>query len=256
PQGGRAGAETGEHRRRLTPVPRRCPCRTGAAVHLLARPDGREGGGDRLTPTGTKDDGSRPVDRPMVRAGIVVTGAAVLSAVAIGAGLVFTEGEPDHPAEEDPHTTAPGCDAVPQEALDELLADAVLESEEHGPLVGGEKTTCGWVSTEESDGGSVRVWFALRITDNTAKAPVSGEVLIAEVHAALAPSEGEEFFPVEGVTGWIWSGSCPGTAELAYPVENLLVRVSCSGHTVSDAWEPTDAQERALRFAERLGENL
>lgn len=209
-----------------------------------------------MTPIGTKDDGPRPVDRPVVRAGIVAAGAAVLSAVAIGAGLVFIEGEPDHPSEEDPHTTAPGCGVVPQEALDELLADAVLESEEHGPLDGGEKTTCSWISTEESGGGSVRVGFSVRFTDNTAKTPVSGEEQIAEDHAALAPSEGEEFSPVEGVTGWIWSGSGPGTAELAYPVENLLVRVSCSGHTDSEPWDPTDAQERALRFAERLGENL
>ena len=208
-----------------------------------------------MTPTGTKG-GPRPVNRPVARVGIVVASAAVLSAVVIVVALVVTGGESDHPDSGDAHGAAPGCDAVPQEALDELLPDAVSETEEHGPLEGGEGTACGWVSTGESDGGSVRVELSVRFTDTAGENPVSGAEQAADDHAVRVPPGSEEFSPADGVTGRIWPGSGPGTAEFVYPVENLLVRVSYSGYTDSEPRDFTDARERALRFAEHLGEAL
>ena len=50
-------------------------------------------------------------------------------------------------------------------------------------------------------------------------------------------------------------GSGPGTAELAYPVETSW-SVFPAPATQIRTLGPADAQERALRFAERLGENL
>lgn len=208
-----------------------------------------------MTPTGTKD-GPRPVDRPAVRAGIVVAGAAVLSAVAVGVGLMVTGSDPDRPDVGDAHTASPGCDAVPQEALDELLPEAVPETEEHGPLEGGEESACLWVSTGESDGGSVRVELSVRFTDAEGENPVPGAEQTLAHQSALAPPGSEEFSLADGVTGRIWHGGAPGTAELTYPVENLLVRVSYSGYADAEPRDFTDAREQVLRFAEHLGEAL
>lgn len=208
-----------------------------------------------MTPTGTKN-GPRPVDRPVVRAGIVVAGAAVLSAAVIGVALAVPGGQTERSDGGDAHTAAPGCEVVSQEALDELLPGAVSETEAQGPLEDGEENTCVWVSTGESDGGSVRVELSVRFTDVVGENVVSGAERVADHHAALAPPESEEFFPADGVTGRLWPGSGPGTVEFAYPVDNLLVRVSYSGYTDSEPQDFTDARERALQFAEHMGASL
>lgn len=207
--------------------------------------------------------------RPWVRAVIVVTGAVVVSAAAVGGGLRLAGDDPDEPHGGDTHTAAPQCGVVPEEAIAEVLPGAVLESAESGPLAGGESTVCVWTSagqtTEEAgdDGsqGVLRVDLSARFTDASAEPVVTGDEFAARAQSAVVPPRGETVVLETGAEGEgteveVWRGQVPGTAELAFHTDNLLVRVSFSGVDDEDPVSFDDARETTVAFAEQLGEAL
>lgn len=216
--------------------------------------------------------------RPWVRAVIVAAGAAVVSAAAVGSGLWLAGDDPDEPHGGDAYTAAPRCGLVPEEAIAEALPGAVLETAESGPLAGGESTACVWTSAglgHEADGGGeqgvLRVELSARFTDASAEPVVTGEEFAARAQSAVVPARGEavvltsgtegaggggQAVPDEGIEAEVWRGQVPGTAELAFHEDNLLVRVSYSAMDGEDPVPFDRARETVTDFAGRLGEVL
>lgn len=208
--------------------------------------------------------------RPWVRAVIVGAGAVVVSAAALGGGLRLAGDDPGEPHGGDTHTAAPQCGVVPEEAIAEALPGAVLESAESGPLAGGESTVCVWTSagqeagegTEDGARGVLRVDLSARFTDASAEPVVTGDESAARAQGAVVPPRGETVVLETGAgagagTGAeVWRGQVPGTAELAFHADNLLVRVSYSGVDDGDPVPFDDARETTVAFAEQLGAAL
>ncbi|PWV57488.1 hypothetical protein [Nocardiopsis sp. L17-MgMaSL7] len=200
--------------------------------------------------------GSGP--RPWVRAAIVVTGTVAVSAAAVGGGLWLTGKDPDQPRGGDAHTTAPPCGVVPEEAIAEALPGAVLESDDGGPLAGGESTSCVWTTAglDAEEQGVLRVDLSARFTDASAEPAVTGDESAARAQTAMAPARGRSVALGTGAEAEVWRGQVPGTAELAFHSDNLLVRVSYSAMDEDDPMSYDRAQETVVAFAEQLGEAL
>lgn len=194
---------------------------------------------------------------PLVRVAVIGAGTVVLSVVAIGGGLLLAGEDPDVPDPGDVHTAAPTCEVVPDELVDALVPHAVLESSEHGPLAGGENTVCSWSSVGLAEGsqGVLRVDLSARFTDGTGEEPISGERRAGEAYEALVPVRGEPVDLSSG-QGQVWRGQVPGTAELAFTVDNLVVRVAYAGTSDSEPVGFDEARDLAVEFAERLGGSL
>ncbi|WP_150242861.1 hypothetical protein [Nocardiopsis quinghaiensis] len=194
---------------------------------------------------------------PLVRVAVVGAGAAVLSAVAIGGGLWLAGDDPDVPEGGDVHTAAPGCGVVSDGLLTGLVPGAVLETSEHGPLSGGDSSVCSWSSAGLSDGpqGVLRLSLSARFTDDTGEDPVSGDQRAREAYAALVPVRGDTVELPSG-EGRVWHGQAPGTAELAFTTDNLLVRVTYAGTSGTEPVGFEDARNLTVEFAEQLGEAL
>ena len=190
----------------------------------------------------------------LVRTAVAVGGAAVLAAAAIGGGLWLAGDDPDVPDSGDVHTAAPGCGVLSDEQVAELLPDAVLESAESGPLSGGENTACTWTSAgaAEEDPESLRVDLSARFTDTTGESPVTGDEAAQAGYEAMVPVRGENVPLADDLSASVWRGQAPGTAELAFHTDNLLVRVSYAGVDL----EFDETRERTVDAAERLGEAL
>ncbi|GAA1076731.1 hypothetical protein [Nocardiopsis metallicus] len=214
---------------------------------------------------------------------IVVTAALAVSAAAVGGGLRLAGDDPDEPHGGDAHTAAPGCGLVPEEAIAGALPGAVLESAESGPLAGGESTECVWTSAGRIDGadggeangngeqGVLRVELSARFTDASAEPVVTGEEFAARAQSAVVPMRGETVVLApgaegadgggdaaagEGIEAEVWRGQVPGTAELAFHEDNLLVRVSYSAMDGDDPVPFDRARETVMDFAGQLGEAL
>ena len=207
--------------------------------------------------------------RPWVRAVIGVAGTVVRTAAAVGGGLWLTGDDPDQPHGGDTHTAAPQCGVVPEEAIAEALPGAVLETAESGPLAGGESTVCVWTSAgqpageDDADEGSgdteqgvLRVDLSARFTDASAEPVVTGDEFAARAQSAVVPPRGEAVVLETGAEAEVWRGQVPGTAELAFHADNLLVRVSYSGVDDGDPVPFDQARETTVAFAEQLGEAL
>nr|WP_304455566.1 hypothetical protein [Nocardiopsis sp. YSL2] len=189
-----------------------------------------------------------------MRTAVAVGGAAVLAAAAIGGGLWLAGDDPDLPDSGDVHTAAPGCGVLSDEQVAELLPDAVLESAESGPLSGGENTACTWTSAG-SDGErpeTLRVDLSARFTDASGETPVAGDEAARAGYEAMVPVRGEDVPLADDLPASVWRGQAPGTAELAFYTDNLVVRVSYAG--VGQEFEA--ARDRAVDAADRLGEVL
>ncbi|MFD6949975.1 hypothetical protein A6A08_08595 [Nocardiopsis sp. TSRI0078] len=194
---------------------------------------------------------------PLVRVLVVGAGAVVLSAAAIGGGLWLAGDDPDVPESGDVHTAAPGCGMVSDGLVTGLVPGAVPETSEHGPLAGGDNAVCAWSSAGAADGprGVLRVDMSARFTDATGEEPLSGDQRTQEAYAALVPVRGEAVELPSG-EGQVWHGQAPGTAELAFTTDNLLVRVSYAGTSGAQPVGFDDARDLTVEFAEQLGEAL
>lgn len=194
---------------------------------------------------------------PLVRVAVIGAGTVVLSAVAIGGGLLLAKEDPDVPDPGDVHTAAPTCEVVPVGLVASLVPHAVPESSERGPLAGGENTVCSWssVGLAEDSQGVLRVDLSARFTDVTGEEPISGEQRAGEAYDALVPVRGESVDLPSG-RGRVWRGQAPGTAELAFTVDNLVVRVAYAGTSDSEPVDFDQARDLAVEFAERLGGSL
>lgn len=201
--------------------------------------------------TGTKD-WARVLHSPRARWGAIGGGTAVVSVVAVGLGLWAASGTPDKPYPDDVHATAPGCELVPGEEVEALLGEAVHETDTTGPLNGGEHTSCAWATHGEGEGGALRVGLSARFTDPSADPLVTGDERAAESLGAIMPQHGETV-DLPGGDARVWSGQVPGTVELAYHVDNLLVRISYAGYSDDG---PSDAEDEIVDLAARLGEAL
>ncbi|MFI6577484.1 hypothetical protein ACIBFB_16950 [Nocardiopsis sp. NPDC050513] len=191
----------------------------------------------------------------LVRGVVIVGGAAVLAAAAIGGGLVLAGGDPDVPGEDDVHTSAPDCAVVPEDAVTEALPDAVVESAESGPRPGGHTTVCAWTSLGRADApGTLRVEFSALFTDTSGEEPVSGVQHAEGALAAVVPHSVDEVALGPDVAAHVWEEQAPGTADLVFQSDNLLVRVAYSGVSGDGPVEREDAREAAVRVAERLVE--
>jgi hypothetical protein len=192
----------------------------------------------------------------LVRTAVVVGGAAVLAAAAIGGGLWLAGDDPDVPDSGDVHTAAPDCGVLSDEQVAELLPGAVLESAESGPLRGGENTACTWTSagSAEDDPGTLRVDLSARFTDASGETTVTGDEAARTGYEAMVPPRGEDVLLADGLAASVWRGQVPGTAELAFHSDNLVVRVSYAG--AADDLEFAAARDLAVDAAERLGEAL
>ena len=196
--------------------------------------------------------------RPWVRATIVAVGTLTLTAAAVGGGLWWAGDDPDEPHGDDVHTAAPSCATVPEEAIAEAVPGAVLESTEQGPLAGGENTACVWTSAGLTDDvqGVLRVDLSARFTDASAEPVVSGEQSAADARSATVPARGEVLDLESGIDGEVWRGQVPGTAELAFHTDNLLVRVSYTGVSDGGPVPFGEARDTTVAFADRLWEAL
>ncbi|KOX15304.1 hypothetical protein ADL05_16010 [Nocardiopsis sp. NRRL B-16309] len=192
----------------------------------------------------------------MVRTAVAVGGAAVLSAAAIGGGLWLAADDPDVPDSGDVHVSTPGCGVLTDEQVAELLPDAVLESAESGPLDGGENTACTWTSagSASEDPETLRVDLSAVFTDTSGETPVTGDEAAQAGYEAMVPARGEDVPLTEDVLASVWRGQAPGTAELAFRTDNLVVRVSYAG--AADGLGFDEARDRAVDAAEHLGEAL
>lgn len=218
-----------------------------------------------MAPTGTQSNngspnGPRPWDRPWARAGAIAAGTAVLAAVAVGGGLWWAADSADEPEGGDAYTAAPDCGTVPDEAVSDIVPDAVTESdEENGPLTEGANTVCAWTSAGQTDDGTqavLRVTLSVRFTDTSGDTPVTGAEHTEQAYADLLPPRGEAVALPSAVEGHVWDGQSPGTAELAFHTDNLLVRVSYAADSEGDPTDFADARERAVDAAEQVGEAL
>lgn len=193
---------------------------------------------------------------PLARAGVIAVGTVVVSAAAIGGGLWAARDDPDRPHPGDVHTAAPGCGDL-GELLDEHLPGAVNDLAGTGPLAGGESTVCRWTSAGTSDTsrqGVLRVEYSALFTDTTAEEPVPGEDRARRAGVALAPAAAETVDLAAG-EGLVWSGESGGT-ELAFPADNLLVRISYTAVTGGEPVSPDEGRTTAVAFAERIGARL
>ncbi|MDE3722678.1 hypothetical protein PWG71_14910 [Nocardiopsis sp. N85] len=194
---------------------------------------------------------------PLVRAAVITAGVAVVSVAAIGGGLWAARDDPDRPHPGDVHTSAPDCGDLGG-PLDEHLPGAVFDLDGRGPLSGGEGVVCRWTSAGTSDDarqGALRVEFSALFTDPTDAEPVPGADRAREAYEALTPGTAEAVALPTG-EGQVWRGGSPGDTELAFFVDNLLVRVS---YAAVDGTEPVGADEgrdTVVAFAERIGEGL
>ena len=195
---------------------------------------------------------------PLVRVAVIGAGTAVLSAVAIGGGLWLSGNDPDVPESGDVHTAATGCDAVTDELLAERMPGAVADTREQGPLEGGDSLVCVWTSAGASEGGdrgTLRVDVSALFTDATGEEPVTGAERAAGAYTDLLPARAQPVDLSRG-EGRVWHGQAPGTAELAFHSDNLLVRVSYAGLAGDDPVDPDDAAELAAEFAGLIGASL
>lgn len=193
---------------------------------------------------------------PLVRVAVIGAGAAVLSAVAIGAGLWVSGDDPGVPENGDVHAAATGCDAVTEDLLADLLPGAVADAREQGPLEGGDNLVCVWSSAGHSDDqGSLRVDVSALFTDATGEETVTGAERAARAYADLLPVRAEPVALPPG-EGGVWHGQVPGTAELAFHSDNLLVRVSYAGLSGEDPVDPDEAAATAAEVAELIGASL
>ncbi|WP_150253043.1 carbohydrate kinase family protein [Nocardiopsis deserti] len=194
---------------------------------------------------------------PLARVAVIGAGTVVLSAVAIGGGLWLSGDDPGVPESGDAHAAAPGCAVVSDALVTGLVPGAVLESSEHGPLADGDSTTCSWSSAGLADGpqGVLRLDLSARFTDTTGEEPVTGAQRAREAYTALVPARGEAVELPAG-EGRVWRGQVPGTAELAFPADNLLVRVSYAGTSGTEPVGFGEARDLAVEFAVQLGEAL
>lgn len=176
----------------------------------------------------------------------------MVSVVAVGIGLWTASGTPDEPYPDDVHAAAPGCESVPGEEVEALLGETVHDTDTTGPLNGGEHTSCAWTTHGESEGGALRVGLSARFTDPSADPPVTGDERTAQSLDEIAPEHGEEV-DLPGGEARAWSGQVPGTVELAYHVDNLLVRVSYAGYSDDG---PSEAEDEVVDLAARIGEAL
>lgn len=202
--------------------------------------------------------GERAGPRPWARAAIIVLGAVVVSAVAIGGGLWLAGDDPEVPNDDDTHSAAPSCDVIPQDALTAALPGAALESTGQGPLQGGESTVCVWTTagSTDVDQGVLRVDLSARFTDDSADPVITGDEAASQVYGAVTPVRGEPVDLAKGTEAQVWRGQLPGTAELAFHTANLLVRVSYTAETDGDPVSFDTARETAVDFASQLGEAL
>ncbi|WP_241474804.1 hypothetical protein [Nocardiopsis xinjiangensis] len=200
---------------------------------------------------GTKDWG-RALHSPRARWGAIGGAAAAVAAVAVGIGLWAASGTPDEPYPDDTYAAAPGCDLVPGEEVEDLLGEAVNDTDTTGPLHGGEHTSCAWTTHGAGEGGTLRVGLSARFTDPSADPLVTGDERTAESLGAAAPANGAKV-DLPGGEARVWSGQVPGTVELAYHVDNLLVRISYAGYSDDS---PSEAEEEVVGLAARLGEGL
>lgn len=193
---------------------------------------------------------------PLARAGVIAVGAAVVSAAAIGGGLWVAQDDPDRPHPGDVHTAAPDCGDLGG-LLDEHLPGAVHDLAERGPLTGGESTVCRWTSAGTSGTprqGVLRVEYSALFTDPTAEEPVPGEERARAASAALAPANAETVDLATG-EGLVWRGGS-GDTELAFPADNLLVRVSYTAVTGGEPVSPDEGRATVVAFAEHIGAAL
>lgn len=206
---------------------------------------------------GASKDG-RALHRPWVRASIIAVGAVVVAAAAIGGGMWATADDPDLPGGDDTHTAAPTCAAVPEDTLAEVLPGAVLETDDQGPLNGGENTVCVWstAGATDGDGTILRVDLSARFTDASAEPAVSGDEAAAMAHQAMVPARGEAVELPGAAGAEVWRGQLPGTAELAFHTTNLFVRVTYTGESDGDPISFEDARDTAVDVATRIGEAL
>ncbi|MFE9245399.1 hypothetical protein [Nocardiopsis sp. NPDC006938] len=196
--------------------------------------------------------------RPWVRAAVVVTGTVVVSAAAVGGGLWLTGDDPDQPHGGDAHTSAPPCGVVPEDAVARALPGAVLETDTGGPLAGGEGTACVWTTAglDTDPQGVLRVDLSARFTDASAEPVVTGDEAAARAQEDVVPQRGRPVELGSGGRAEVWRGQVPGTAELAFHHDNLLVRVSYSAVEEDDPVPFDRARETVVGFAEQLGEVL
>lgn len=202
--------------------------------------------------------GERAGPRPWARAVIIVVGAMVASGVAIGGGLWLAGEDPEAPNEDDTHSVAPSCEVIPEDALNEALPGAVLESVEQGPLQGGESTVCVWTTagSTDVDQGILRVDLSAHFTDDSTEPVITGDEAAARVSGAVTPVRGEPVDLAAGTEAQVWRGQLPGTAELVLNTANLSVRVSYTAETDGDPVSFETAREIAMDFASHLGEAL
>ncbi|WP_017572353.1 hypothetical protein [Nocardiopsis halotolerans] len=194
---------------------------------------------------------------PLARTAVIGVGTVVLSAVAIGGGLWLAGDVPGVPESGDVHAAAPGCGMVSDELVTGLVPGAVPETSEQGPLANGDSTVCSWSSAGLTDGpqGALRVHLSARFTDTTGEEPVTGVRRAQEAYAAMVPVRGESVELPVG-EGQVWRGQVPGTAELAFHIDNLLVWVSYAGSSGSEPVDFGDARSVAVEFARQIGEAL
>lgn len=201
--------------------------------------------------TGMKD-WARALHSPRARWGAIGGAAAVVSAVAVGIGLWAASGTPDEPYPGDVHAAAPGCELVPGEEVEALLGESVNDIDTTGPLDGGEHTSCAWTTHGAGEGGTLRVGLSARFTDPSADPLVTGDERAAESLGAAVPENGDEA-DLPGGNARVWSGQVPGTIELAYRIDNLLIRISYAGYSDDS---PSGAEDEVVELAARIGEGL
>ncbi|MBR8740310.1 hypothetical protein DSY14_01005 [Nocardiopsis sp. MG754419] len=182
----------------------------------------------------------------------------MVSAAAVGGGLWWAGGDPEPPGGQDDHSAAPTCASVPEDTLAEILPGAVLETDDRGPVAGGEHTACVWTTLGETEGDRavLRVDLSARFTDATVDPVVTGDQAATAAHEAVVPVRGEPVDLPGSVGAEVWRGQLPGTAELAFHTANLLVRVSYTAESEGDPVTFTDARDTAVEIASRIGADL
>ncbi|MET9783042.1 hypothetical protein [Nocardiopsis alba] len=196
--------------------------------------------------------------RPWTRALIIGAGAVLLAGAAVGGGLVLAGDDPDRPDGDDALASAPTCASIPEDAVLSALPGATPETEGHGPLAGGESSTCVWTSlAPDGEGrGSLRVDLSARFTDASAEPVVTGERAAVLARDAAVPVRGEQVDLAGGTEVGVWRGRLPGTAELAFQRDNMLVRVSYVGEADGEPVSFGRARDTVVDFAARLEETL
>lgn len=202
--------------------------------------------------------GEKAEPRPWARVATIVAGTVVVSAAAIAGGLWIAGEDPETPNEEDTHSAAPSCEAIPEGALAEALPGAVLESVEHGPLQGGESSVCVWTTAGaiDVDQGALRVDMSAHFTNESIESGITGQEAATQAYDALTPVRGEPVDLAGGARAQVWRGQLPGTAELAFHTANLLVRVSYTAEADGDPVPFDTARETVVDFASHLEEDL